>query len=61
MRKVTITITDRPEEAAAIARALRKFLMTNTTAFVWDNCACGSKEQPRRIVAEFAAEREKAQ
>lgn len=52
-KKITITIIDTPSEAGIIARELRRFLLGETTAFVWDNCDKGSPEQPRRLEAAF--------
>ena len=56
-RKVTIQIIDEPKEAAAIALAMRKYILNNTAAFVFDNCAVGSAERPRRLTAEFYPEK----
>lgn len=54
-KTVTIVITTNPLDTAIIALEMRRFLMRSTPAFVWDNCGEGSKEQPRRLTAEFPA------
>lgn len=56
-RKITITIIDTPGEVAIIAHELRRFLLGETFAFVWDNCDRGSPEQPRRLEAAFLGAR----
>lgn len=57
MTRITIKIIDTPNEAAIIAADLRRFLLRNTPALVWDNCGCGTTEQPRRLEAAFTGVR----
>jgi hypothetical protein len=54
-RTVHITITASQLDTAIIALALRRFILRNTAALVWDNCAVGSEDQPRKIEASFPA------
>ena len=49
MTTLTITIKDKPDETAAIAIALRRFLLrTYPAGWVYDNCADG-QDKPRQI------------
>lgn len=52
-KTVVVTITWTPLDTAIIALEMRRFFLRSTPAFVWDNCAVGSKEQPRKIEASF--------
>jgi hypothetical protein len=52
-RTVLITITDTPKETAAIALAMRRYILRTTAAFVWDNCGPGTQQEPRKLEASF--------
>lgn len=54
-RTLVITIWDTPKATNEVALAIRRFILRNTEMIVWDNCAVGSEERPRRLTAEFPA------
>lgn len=58
MSKITIIITDTPENTRAFVKDMRRVLNGNTGAFVFDNCGEGSREEPRRLEVDFT-ERQK--
>ena len=59
-KKVVIIIVDSPENARSFVKDMRRVLNGSSAAFVFDNCAVGSREAPRRLEVDFCREVNKA-